>query len=179
MPLYEYFCEPCNGVFELLRPTRDASREQPCPQCDEDSKRIISKEWSAFIFRDGAARRLPDTGGYWHMGKHVSEPMRGTVKSGFTHKELDDSPPERPFTVEDLERLEYREQMEEAAMRERDVVPINPRRQYDQRKARQRMMTTEGTQHSEVYKKKFSAREHEEIRQGLHKLEKGERLDDD
>ena len=25
MPLYEYYCEPCNGVFETIRPMREAS----------------------------------------------------------------------------------------------------------------------------------------------------------
>lgn len=174
MPLYEYYCEPCDGVFELLRPTRDASRDQPCPQCDEDAKRIVSKQWSAFIFRDGAARRLPDTGGYWHLGKHVSEPMRGTVKSGYTHKELDDSPPERGYTLEELERLEYREQMEVQAMRERADAPINPRRNYDRAKARERMVTTRSTDRAEQFKKRFSAREHEATRKMLHKMEKGE-----
>jgi len=33
MPLYEYFCEPCNGIFEELRPIREASDPVPCPEC--------------------------------------------------------------------------------------------------------------------------------------------------
>ncbi len=62
MPLYEYYCEPCNGIFELLRSAREASKPQPCPECDEDAQRIISREWAAFTFREGFPRRLPDTG---------------------------------------------------------------------------------------------------------------------
>ena len=67
MPLYEYYCRECDGAFELLRPVREAAKAQPCPVCDEDADRIVSKEWSAFIFRDGYSRRLPDDGGYWHQ----------------------------------------------------------------------------------------------------------------
>lgn len=79
MPLYEYHCTPCNGVFELIRPVRDASRSQPCPECDEDAKRILSKEWAAFIYRDGMPRRLPDRGKYWHVFEEKDTPMTSAV----------------------------------------------------------------------------------------------------
>lgn len=79
MPLYEYYCTPCNGVFELIRPVRDASRPQPCPECDDDAKRILSKEWAAFIYRDGMPRRLPDRGKYWHVFEEKDTPMTSAV----------------------------------------------------------------------------------------------------
>lgn len=75
MPLYEYYCEHCNGVFELIRPVREAARPQPCPECDNDAKRILSKEWAAFIYRDGMPRRLPDRGKYWHIFEEKDVPM--------------------------------------------------------------------------------------------------------
>lgn len=75
MPLYEYYCEHCEGVFELLRPVREAARPQPCPECDEDAKRILSKEWAAFIYRDGIPRRLPDRGKYWNLFEEQDTPM--------------------------------------------------------------------------------------------------------
>ncbi|TAK74893.1 MAG: zinc ribbon domain-containing protein [Dehalococcoidia bacterium] len=75
MPLYEYYCEHCNGVFELIRPAREAARPQPCPECDNDAKRILSKEWAAFIYRDGLPRRLPDRGKYWHIFEEKDVPM--------------------------------------------------------------------------------------------------------
>ena len=31
MPLYEYYCSDCNGVFELLRPAKQAGDAQPQP----------------------------------------------------------------------------------------------------------------------------------------------------
>ncbi len=75
MPLYEYYCEHCNGVFELIRPVRQAAQPQPCPECDEDAKRILSKEWAAFIYRDGMPRRLPDRGKYWNLFEEKDTPM--------------------------------------------------------------------------------------------------------
>ncbi len=41
MPLYEYYCEHCNGIFEALRPMREASKPCPCPLCERDSQRIM------------------------------------------------------------------------------------------------------------------------------------------
>ncbi len=29
MPLYEYYCEPCDGIFEAIRPMREASLPVP------------------------------------------------------------------------------------------------------------------------------------------------------
>lgn len=71
MPLYEYFCSPCNGIFEELRPMREATEPVPCPQCYKDAARIMPTSFSAFTFRDGYPRRIPDDGSYYHLGKKV------------------------------------------------------------------------------------------------------------
>ncbi len=73
MPLYEYFCEPCNGIFEELRPIREASDPVPCPECYKDAKRIMPTSFAAFTFREGYPRRIPDDGSYYHLGKKVSK----------------------------------------------------------------------------------------------------------
>ncbi len=118
MPLYEYYCEPCNGVLELLRPARDASKLQPCPQCDEDSKRIVSKQWSAFVFREGAARRLPDDGGYWHLGQKVAQPLTGAVQ-GFEAPEVRPARPSHaPPAVDDISQSEFRQEIKTDVNRE-------------------------------------------------------------
>jgi len=105
MPLYEYYCRDCNGVFELLRPTREAAKAQPCPECDEDAERIMSKQWAAFIFRDGYPRRIPDDGKFWHLGQKVSSPITG-ASDGYTHPELAEPDDEPEPSIEDLERYE-------------------------------------------------------------------------
>jgi putative FmdB family regulatory protein len=70
MPLYEYYCQHCNGVFEALRPIGEASLPVPCPACQHEGQRVMSS-FMAFTLRDGYPRRLPDKGTYWHLGKEV------------------------------------------------------------------------------------------------------------
>jgi len=85
MPLYEYYCESCNGVFEAIRQMREAALPVPCPECSRDGARIMSS-FNAFTFRDGYPRRIPDKGTYWHMGKEVKK--RATRMKGWEHPEL-------------------------------------------------------------------------------------------
>ncbi len=70
MPLYEYYCQHCNGVFEVLRPISEAALPAPCPACQRDGQRIMSS-FMALTYRDGYPRRIPDKGTYWHLGKEV------------------------------------------------------------------------------------------------------------
>ena len=108
MPIYEYYCEDCNGVFEKLRPVRDAAKPQSCPECDEDAARIVSSTFTAFTLRDGLSRRLPDTGGFWHFEESVSSPINGPSYQGVTHPEVTPygSDMETPG-VEEIERWEH------------------------------------------------------------------------
>lgn len=73
MPLYEYYCQHCNGIFEELRPMREAGDPVPCPQCYKDAERIMPTSFAAFTFRDGYPRRIPDDGTYYHLGKKVTK----------------------------------------------------------------------------------------------------------
>jgi putative FmdB family regulatory protein len=75
MPLYEYYCEPCNGIFEELRPIREHAEPVPCPECYKDAQRIMPTSFAAFTFRDGYPRRIPDDGKYYHLGKKVTKPV--------------------------------------------------------------------------------------------------------
>ncbi|MEO8538477.1 MAG: zinc ribbon domain-containing protein [bacterium] len=72
MPLYEYFCQPCNGIFEELRPIREATDPVPCPVCYKDAGRIMPTSFTAFSYRDGYPRRIPDDGKFYHLGQKVS-----------------------------------------------------------------------------------------------------------
>ena len=82
MPLYEYICDSCEDAFELLRPVREASDPQPCPQCDSDARRIMSAEFHAFVMRGGMARRIPDQGLYWSLKGQSTEPDRSSENQG-------------------------------------------------------------------------------------------------
>jgi putative FmdB family regulatory protein len=82
MPLYEYFCTEGHGVFELLRPVREASNPQPCPVCDAESRRLMPKDFAAFVVREGLPRRVPDTGKYW-----TREGLSDNAETGDTYSE--------------------------------------------------------------------------------------------
>lgn len=75
MPLYEYYCSECNGIFELLRPVRQATDSQPCVVCDAESKRIMPTEFAAFVMRDGMPRRIPDRGLSWGLEGQLKNPL--------------------------------------------------------------------------------------------------------
>ncbi|HEY5475815.1 MAG TPA: zinc ribbon domain-containing protein [Tepidiformaceae bacterium] len=110
MPLYEYFCQTCNGVFEELRPMRESSDPVPCPQCFKDAPRIMPTSFTAFTFREGYPRRIPDDGKYYHMGQKVTQ----LVSSGLPneHPEINKKAPKpKKAKGEVTERVE----MEEAA----------------------------------------------------------------
>ena len=85
MPLYEYYCQSCDGIYEAIRPMREASLPVPCPQCNRDGQRVMSS-FTAFTFRDGYPRRIPDKGTYWHFGREVKKPATRMV--GMEHPEL-------------------------------------------------------------------------------------------
>ncbi|MCA9823106.1 MAG: zinc ribbon domain-containing protein [Dehalococcoidia bacterium] len=108
MPLYEYFCEPCNGIFEELRPIREATVPVPCPECFKDASRIMPTSFAAFTFRDGYPRRIPDDGKFYHLGKKVSR----LVTSGQPneHPEVNKPEPARvPLKGEKQELQDMRE----------------------------------------------------------------------
>ncbi len=92
MPLYEYYCQPCNGIFEELRPMRESSEPVPCPQCYKDAARIMPTSFSAFTFREGYPRRIPDDGKYYHLGKKVSRLVTGGQPN--EHPEVNKREPE-------------------------------------------------------------------------------------
>ncbi len=142
MPLYEYYCADCNGVFELLRPVRQAANDQPCPECDADAKRIMSREFAAFTYRDGYARRIPDDGSYIHLGEKVSTTISRSVDS-YSHPELEPPDTSRP-SVEDIEKYEA----SQVAKQQAEFKPNERIMTQDTRtvaKIREKMVKTRGT----------------------------------
>jgi len=117
MPLYEYYCGSCDGVFEAIRPMREAGLPVPCPQCNRDGERVMST-FSAFTFRDGYPRRLPDKGTYWHMGKEVK--TRAKTMKGWTHPELYKPEPEPRPARGELSAAGDKRSLEAREMRHRD-----------------------------------------------------------
>ena len=122
MPLYEYYCDPCHGVFEELRPIREATEAVPCPECYEDADRIMPTSFSAFTFRDGYARKIPDDGTYWPLGKKVSKRVTGGRPN--EHPEVNKPTPPKRLTRG--ERSALRDMREVAARGELVDMYSNP-----------------------------------------------------
>ena len=114
MPLYEYYCDPCDGIYEALRPMREASDPVPCPVCERDGGRIMPTSFAAFTYRDGYPRKLPDKGTYWHLGKEVKQRISGGMKP-FQHPELNKPQPPRRKS-----KGEITVEKEKAALREKE-----------------------------------------------------------
>jgi putative FmdB family regulatory protein len=139
MPIYEYYCAECNGVFEQLLPVKRASEPQPCPQCDSESRRIMPTEFQAFTFREGAPRRIPDRGTYWHFEQEVRRPVNEEVQLN-EHPDLiyEKYGPDHPPTVEEqeryaeqlMDRLQYEEESL-ASGRTPDDVPVERHRMQE------------------------------------------------
>jgi putative FmdB family regulatory protein len=124
MPLYEYYCEPCNGIFEAIRPMREASLPVPCPECNRDAPRIMSS-FNAFTFREGYARRLPDKGTYWHMGKEVKK--RAKQMHWYDHPELTPPKPKPRPTKGEIEAKRDQAEERRRDLRHRDRWGVDAR----------------------------------------------------
>lgn len=63
MPLYEYFCSSCQGVFESLRPAKEADEPVTCPSCQHDSSQRILSLFANSVKTNGVGSPLPAGGG--------------------------------------------------------------------------------------------------------------------
>jgi len=124
MPLYEYYCEPCNGIFERIRPMREASLPVPCPECNQDAGRIMSS-FNAFTFRDGYPRRLPDKGTFWHMGKEVKQ--RAKRMRWYDHPETTEPKPQKRAAKGDIAAARDQQALKITDLRYRDRWGVDER----------------------------------------------------
>ncbi len=106
MPIYEYYCGECHGIFEQLLPASRASESQPCPVCDSESRRLMPTSFQSFIVRDGIPRRIPDRGKFWHHEQEVGRPVTEEIELG-EHPDLIEAKfgPPAPPTIEEQEKF--------------------------------------------------------------------------
>ncbi|MGH2586311.1 MAG: FmdB family zinc ribbon protein [Dehalococcoidia bacterium] len=125
MPLYEYYCQPCDGIFEAIRPIREASEPAPCPVCNKEGKRMMPTSFSAFTYRDGYPRRIPDKGTYWHLGKEVKSLITGPVRPN-EHPEVNKPEPAprkaKGQVSDERERKRIERQHQRQEKREREAA---------------------------------------------------------
>ncbi len=72
MPLYEYYCEACDNVFEALRSLRQSAQAATCPKCGGDADRIMPTTFASLSRKEGWAQRVP----YHHKPVRADEPAR-------------------------------------------------------------------------------------------------------
>lgn len=125
MPVYEFYCKHCDGVFESVRPMREASAPAPCPVCTKKAQRIPPTSFAAFTMREGYPRAIPDRGTYYHLGKEVKRPITGPVRMN-EHPDL--AKPRAPRTKSKGERAAEADKAQakrkEAARQRREGAPV-------------------------------------------------------
>jgi hypothetical protein len=87
---------------------RESQEAVPCPQCYKDSARIMPTSFSAFTFRDGYPRRIPDDGKFYHLGQKVTKPVTSARPN--EHPEINKpTPKKRRLKGEKTELRDMRE----------------------------------------------------------------------
>jgi putative FmdB family regulatory protein len=72
MPLYEYYCDNCDKVFEAIRSLSASDKPAPCPECGAQSDRIMPTTFASMSRRDGWKQRTP----YHHHSVREEKPTR-------------------------------------------------------------------------------------------------------
>ncbi len=111
MPVYEFFCKHCDGVFEAMKQISQASDPALCPVCAKKAQRIPPTSFSAFTMREGYPRAIPDRGTYYHLGKEVKRPISGPARMN-EHPELVKPRPKPRKSKGELEITRERKQVE-------------------------------------------------------------------
>ena len=124
MPVYEYYCKSCDGVFEAIRPIAKASDPSACPVCAKKAERIMPSSFSAFTMREGYPRAIPDRGTYYHLGKEVKKPITGPTRMN-EHPEINKPQPKPRKSKGELSAQADRKRAiaKEQARQRKDGVP--------------------------------------------------------
>jgi putative FmdB family regulatory protein len=59
MPLYEYYCDKDDSVFEALRSIAVSDQPVKCPKCGRDADRIMPTTFASMMRNKGLKERVP------------------------------------------------------------------------------------------------------------------------
>ncbi len=59
MPLYEYYCDNCEKVFEALKSLSASDQPADCPTCASKSDRIMPTSFASMARTQGWKQRVP------------------------------------------------------------------------------------------------------------------------
>ena len=59
MPIYEYYCDKCAGVFDALGSISASDKPAKCPKCGNAADRIMPTTFASMSKRQGLRERVP------------------------------------------------------------------------------------------------------------------------
>jgi putative FmdB family regulatory protein len=59
MPIYEYYCEKCDSVFEALRSIAVSEQPAKCQNCGREAFRIMPTTFASMMRNRGLKERVP------------------------------------------------------------------------------------------------------------------------
>ena len=59
MPVYEYYCDSCDRVFDSLQAISKSGQPVACPKCGSTSDRIMPTTFATMSRRKGLTERVP------------------------------------------------------------------------------------------------------------------------
>lgn len=59
MPLYEYYCDKCDSVFEALKSISASDAPAKCPKCRRAADRIMPTTFASMMRNKGLRERVP------------------------------------------------------------------------------------------------------------------------
>ena len=124
MPVYEYYCKHCDGIFEAIRQMSAASEPAPCVVCGRKAQRVPPTSFAAFTMREGYPRAIPDRGTYYHLGKEVKRPITGPTRMN-EHPEINKPRPKpKPSKGElEIQRQKAHDERKKAEQRRKEGAP--------------------------------------------------------
>ena len=76
MPLYEYYCEKCEAVFDALASISASDLPSKCPTCGRDADRIMPTTFATMSRRQGLRERVP----FHHSDTRESQPKTAIAR---------------------------------------------------------------------------------------------------
>lgn len=76
MPLYEYYCDKCDKIFESVQPITKSDQPIPCPKCGRKSDRIMPTTFASMSRRQGLKERVP----FHHHDIREEQPKKAVAR---------------------------------------------------------------------------------------------------
>jgi putative FmdB family regulatory protein len=76
VPLYEYYCDGCDKIFETLQAISKSDQPAPCADCGRAADRIMPTMFATMARRKGLKERVP----YHHHDVRDENPQRAIAR---------------------------------------------------------------------------------------------------